>query len=102
MAYYQAKEAEKELDARLREMSLSGFDSVDSDALTRAAEEAQTQVTWRKVAPFFAMVLQQDLFDGEQSVGEVLEASLILWTESQPKVHRILLKDNEEAHLERG
>ena len=48
------EKSEQALTKMLQDIPLWGFDSVDSDALTEAARKVQENVTWRKVAPYFA------------------------------------------------
>ena len=102
MASYTEK-SEKALTQMLRDMPLHGYDSADSDALTEAAEKAQENVTWRKVAPYFAEAFIGTYgADSEEPTSEVLEAALIQWVEAQPVVVRALLNDYESAHVEVG
>lgn len=94
------EKSEQALTKMLRDIPLGGFDSVDSDALTEAARKAQENVTWRKVAPYFAeaYIVTFGAMSDEPTT-EVLVFALLHWVEAQPAVFRILVNDYAAAHV---
>ena len=94
------EKSEQALTKMLQDIPLWGFDSVDSDALTEAARKVQENVTWRKVAPYFAEAFIETFgADNEEPTGEVLAVALLQWVEAQPAVFRILVNDDAGAHV---
>ena len=98
------EKSEEALTKMLRDIPLWGYDSADSDALTKAARKAQESVTWRKVAPYFAESFIYSFSadfsaDNEVPVSDVVLYALFLWIEAQPVVLRVFAKDYDSAHV---
>ena len=62
----------------------------DTSAAQQAARQVAEGVTWRKIAPYFAQDITNEVYAVDESIDDRLSGALCGWVESQPSVSRHL------------